>query len=61
MPTSSNLRVVVRTPRSYCLSSPQRQSPSMRSIGGAPSRVASFLAPAVNVPVVIRRPLSATI
>ncbi len=30
----------------------------MRSTGGAPSRVASFLASAVNVPVVISRPLS---
>jgi hypothetical protein len=58
METSSTVRVVVRTPRSYRLRSSHRRSLSMRSIGGTPSRVASFLASAVNVSVVISRPLS---
>jgi hypothetical protein len=46
------------TPRPYPFSSSQRRSPPIRSMSGTPSRVASFVASAVNVPVVMKRPLS---
>jgi len=54
--TSSTWRIVVRTPSWYCLSRSQSLSPSIRSIVGAPSRVASVFASAVNVPVVMSSP-----
>ena len=56
--TSSICRTVRRTPRSYSFNSSQSRSPSMRSTGGAPSRVASCFASPVKFPVVIRSPLS---
>jgi len=56
--TFSTTRSVTRTPRRWLLSSSQSCSPSIRSIGGAPSRVASLRAPGVNAPVVISRPRS---
>src|SRR5260370_1763506 len=50
--------ILVATPSLRFFKRSQRRSPSIRSIGGAPSRVASFFASAVNVPVVINNPLS---
>ena len=49
----------VETPSRSSLSLSQSNSPSIKSIGGAPSLVASFIASRVNEPVVIKRPLSA--
>ena len=46
------------TPRPSSFSFSANASPSTRSIGGAPSRVASFMAAGVKVPVVIKSPLS---
>ena len=46
-----------QAPSSLSLSN--SSSPSIRSMGGAPSRVASLIAEAVNVPVVMNKPLSA--
>src|SRR5207247_782721 len=54
--TSSTCRTVVLTPSSYFLSNSHSPSPSIRSIGGAPSRVASRLASPVKLPVVMTKP-----
>ena len=60
---SSSMRTTstfsVRTPMFSSLSLSANSFPSRRSIGGAPSRVASLIAAGVNVPVVMKRPLSA--
>jgi hypothetical protein len=49
----------VRTPMFSSLSLSANSFPPRRSIGEAPSRVASLIAAGVNVPVVMKRPLSA--
>jgi hypothetical protein len=49
----------LRTPRPSSLSLSANSSPPRRSMGGAPSRVASLTAAGVNVPVLLNRPLSA--
>lgn len=57
--TSTSSTSLTDTPSFKSLSSRQSVSPSTRSIVGAPSRVDSLRASAVNVPVVTIRPLSA--
>jgi hypothetical protein len=53
-----DLTQVCPDPEVVCLSSSHSASPSIRSMGGVPSRVGSCFASAVKVPVVINRPLS---